>query len=132
MRSVALLATAGLAGALVALAAAPGTSSPVRQDATRARVTLTVDAAAGRHAISPLVYGVNFASQVAGLGKAFRVPVDRWGGNSTSRYNYTNDTYNTGSDWYFENIVAQRGRHPRLDGQDRPQASCEQPGDGAR
>jgi hypothetical protein len=34
------------------------------------------------------------------------VPVDRWGGNSTSRYNYTNDTYNTGSDWYFENIVA--------------------------
>jgi hypothetical protein len=69
-------------------------------------VTLTVDAARGRHRISPLIYGVNFASQVPGLGKAFRVPVDRWGGNSTSRYNYTNDTYNTGSDYYFENIVA--------------------------
>ena len=108
MRSVALLATAGLAGALVALAARSPAAPHPRYDATRrrARVTLTVDAAAARHAISPLVYGVNFASQVPGLGKAFRVPVDRWGGNSTSRYNYTNDTYNTGSDWYFENIVA--------------------------
>jgi hypothetical protein len=106
MRSVALLATAGLTGALVTLAAAPGSTTPVRRGASRAQVTLTVDVAAGHHAISPLVYGVNFASQVSGLGQAFRVPVDRWGGNSTSRYNYTNNTYNTGSDWYFENIVA--------------------------
>ena len=106
MRSVPPLAAAGVAVALVTLAAAPGSTSPVRRDASAAGVTLTVDAAAGRHPISPLVYGVNFASQISGLGKAFRVPVDRWGGNSTSRYNYTNDTYNTGSDWYFENIVA--------------------------
>jgi len=106
MRRVAPLATAGLAIVLVGLAAAPGTTSPVRPDASRARVTLTVDGASGHHAISPLIYGVNFASGVSGLGRAFRVPVDRWGGNSTSRYNFTNDTYNTGSDWYFENIVA--------------------------
>ena len=106
MRSVALLATAGLTGALVTLAAAPGSTTPVRRHDSRARVALTVDVAAAHHAISPLIYGVNFASQVPGLGKAFRVPVDRWGGNSTSRYNYTNNTYNTGSDWYFENIVA--------------------------
>jgi len=105
MRSVALLATAGLTGALVTLSTAPGSTTPVRRDAPRA-VTLTIDAGAARHPISPLVYGVNFASQVSGLGAAFRVPVDRWGGNSTSRYNYTNDTYNTGADWYFENIVA--------------------------
>ena len=109
MRFVVPLATAGLAVALVTPAAAPGSTSPVRRDASTARVTLTVDAAKGRHAISPLVYGVNFASQVPGLRRAFRVPVDRWGGNSTSRYNYTNDTYNTGSDWYFENIVAGAG-----------------------
>jgi len=108
MRSVALLASAGLAGALVTLAAAPGSTASVRRPTTAqtAQVTLTVDAAAGRHAISPLIYGVNFASQISGLGTAFRVPIDRWGGNSTSRYNYTDDTYNTGSDWYFENIVA--------------------------
>jgi hypothetical protein len=105
VRSVILLATAGLGVALVT-AAAPGSTSPAHHDAARAHVTLTVDVAQGRHAISPLIYGVNFASQVSGLGKAFRVPVDRWGGNSTSRYNYTNNTYNTGSDYYFENIVA--------------------------
>src|SRR5690242_2898277 len=109
MRSVALLATAGLAVTLTTTAAAPGSSAQVRRAAAGDRITLTVDAGKGRHAISPLIYGVNFASQVSGLGQAFRVPVDRWGGNSTSRYNYTNDTYNTGSDWYFENIVASGG-----------------------
>jgi hypothetical protein len=30
--------------------------------------------------------------------------VRRWGGNSTTRYNWQIDTYNTGSDWFFENI----------------------------
>jgi Glycoside hydrolase family 44 len=105
MRSVAPLAAAALTAALVTVVASPGNSSAVRRTATTG-VTLTVDAAHGRHRISPLVYGVDFASQVSGLGQAFRVPVDRWGGNSTSRYNYTNNTYNTGSDYYFENIVA--------------------------
>ncbi len=28
----------------------------------------------------------------------------RWGGNSTSRYNWQSNISNTGSDWYFENI----------------------------
>ncbi len=106
MRTVALLATAGLAVALTTTVAEPGSSAAVRRDKAGDQVTLTVDAGKGRHAISALVYGVNFASQVPGLKKAFRVPVDRWGGNSTSRYNYTNNTYNTGSDYYFENIVA--------------------------
>ena len=107
MRLVAPLATAGaVVVALVTVAAAPGSTAPVRRDAKMSSMTLKVDAARGRHPISPLIYGVNFASQVSGLDTAFRVPVDRWGGNSSSRYNYTNDTYSTGSDWYFENIVA--------------------------
>jgi hypothetical protein len=105
VRPLALLATAGLAVAVTTTAAAPGSTAEVRR-AEAEQVRLTVDAGKGRHAISPLIYGVNFASQVPRLGKAFVVPVDRWGGNSTSRYNYSNDTYNTGSDWYFENIVA--------------------------
>jgi len=73
---------------------------------TSKKVTLSVDAAAGRHAISPLVYGVNFGSQTSGLNKVLNIPVDRWGGNSTSRYNYTNGFTNTGADWYFENVVS--------------------------
>jgi len=63
---------------------------------------LSVDAAAGRHPISPAIYGMNFAGE--DLAAELDLPVRRWGGNSTTRYNWQNDTYNTGSDWYFENI----------------------------
>ena len=63
---------------------------------------LSVDAAAGRHLISPMIYGMNFADEE--LAGELDLPVRRWGGNSTTRYNWQNDTYNTGSDWYFENI----------------------------
>lgn len=63
---------------------------------------LTVNASAGRHAISDGIYGINYASEQ--LAADLRLPVRRWGGNSTSRYNWQNDTSNTGSDWYFENI----------------------------
>lgn len=90
-------------------AAAAPDEGPVPAEALSAKVkkvTLRVDAAAGVHPISPLIYGVNFASRVDGLDAAFAVPLDRWGGNSTSRYNYLNDTTNTGQDWYFENIVS--------------------------
>jgi Glycoside hydrolase family 44 len=63
---------------------------------------LTVDPAVGRHPISRYVYGMNFTD--ASLAKELRLPVDRWGGNATTRYNYRNDTSNRASDWYFENI----------------------------
>ncbi|RSM43837.1 endoglucanase [Amycolatopsis balhimycina DSM 5908] len=63
-----------------------------------------MDLFAARHAISPDIYGMNGGDPalVAELG----TPVSRWGGNASSRYNFKNHTYNTGSDWYFENIVA--------------------------
>ena len=63
---------------------------------------LSVDAAANRHAISPYIYGMNYASEA--IASALNLPVRRWGGNSTSRYNWQNDTTNTGSDYYFENV----------------------------
>ncbi|WP_410674959.1 glycoside hydrolase family 44 protein [Amycolatopsis sp. cmx-4-68] len=72
--------------------------------ASAAELKLSVDLFAARHAISPDVYGMNGGDPalVAELG----TPVSRWGGNASSRYNFTNHTYNTGSDWFFENIVA--------------------------
>ncbi len=63
---------------------------------------LSVDAAAGRHAISPYIYGMNYADE--DLAQELRLPVRRWGGNSTTRYNWQIDVHNTGSDWYYENI----------------------------
>jgi len=63
---------------------------------------LQVNAAAGQHPISSYIYGINCAD--AALAQQARLPVRRWGGNATTRYNWQNDFSNTGSDWYFENI----------------------------
>lgn len=70
---------------------------------------LTVNVAAGRRAISPYIYGMNFADPA--LANELDLPVNRRGGNSTTRYNWMIDTYNTGSDWYFENI-AEKNSNP--------------------
>src|SRR5450755_3618119 len=90
---VALLVAAAAVPAGVVTSAAAASAGPA----------LTVDAAAGRHAISSDIYGMNFSD--ASLATELGLTADRWGGNSTSRYNYTNNTHNTGSDYYFENIV---------------------------
>ena len=63
---------------------------------------LHVNVGAGRHAISDDIYGMNFADEE--LAAELRLPVRRWGGNSTTRYNWQTSMHNVGSDWYFENI----------------------------
>ena len=63
---------------------------------------LSVNAGAGQHPISPDIYGMNFADET--LAAELNLPVNRWGGNSTTRYNWQEDVHNTGMDWYFENI----------------------------
>jgi hypothetical protein len=65
-------------------------------------VAVSVDPGADRHAISPLIYGVNFGSKA----QAARIhwPVRRWGGNSTTRYSWQDDISNHASDWFFYNI----------------------------
>jgi hypothetical protein len=70
--------------------------------ASAAPVAVTVDPSLDRHAINPLVYGVNFgdAQEFGDL----PYPSRRWGGNSTTRYSWTLDTHNTGADWFYMNI----------------------------
>jgi hypothetical protein len=65
-------------------------------------VTVSVDAAANLHPINPNVYGVAYGttSQLADL----NVPLNRYGGNNASRYNWQLNADNRGSDWYFESI----------------------------
>jgi hypothetical protein len=78
---------------------------------------LSVDAASGRHAISPYIYGMNFPDE--SLATELQLPVQRWGGNSTTRYNYLNDISNRASDWYFENIPGDKSNPATLpDGSD--------------
>jgi uncharacterized protein (TIGR03437 family) len=64
--------------------------------------TLTVDANASRHPISPLIYGIDDYSD-NGLANLVRTGVRRWGGDATSRYNWQLDTINSASDWYYTN-----------------------------
>ncbi len=70
-------------------------------------VTVSIDVAAGRHAISPYVYGVSYGTpaQLAEL----RTPLVRMGGNNTSRYNWQINADNRARDWYFESIAADSG-----------------------
>jgi hypothetical protein len=69
---------------------------------TNTTVTVQIDAAADRHAISPLIYGVAFASssQLADL----NAPLNRSGGNSETRYNWQLNAHNRAADWYFQSI----------------------------
>lgn len=71
----------------------------VGNTAPPAPVTVSVDPALDRRAISRWIYGVNFAdpAQIDANGYT----VNRWGGNATSRYNYLLDTYNSAFDWFF-------------------------------
>lgn len=68
---------------------------------------LAIDASLDRWAINPDVYGMNFADPA--LTTELGLTLSRWGGNATSRYNWTNNTTNLGADWYFENYVKPAG-----------------------
>src|SRR5258708_32331421 len=82
-------------GLLVA-AALSGLVAPAQNPA----VTVAVDASANRHAINPNVYGVAYGTttQLSDL----NVPLNRYGGNNTSRYNWQGNGHNRGQDWDFE------------------------------
>jgi len=91
----------GLAASLLAMMV---TDPAATSAAATTGPALSVDVSAARHAISPDIYGLNGGDPAfsAEIGQS----VARWGGNASTRYNFKNHTYNTGSDWYFENIVA--------------------------
>lgn len=70
-------------------------------------ITLRVDVNAARKPISPYIYGMNqygTRDSEAALLQELAVPVRRWGGNATSRYNYQTDISNHAADWFFNNL----------------------------
>jgi hypothetical protein len=62
---------------------------------------ITIDVTRNRHPISPEIYGASYAQTDA---PGYRCPIDRFGGNNTSRYNWMANADNKGSDWFFETI----------------------------
>ena len=63
---------------------------------------IKVDAGANRHPISPLIYGVAYGD-AAGLAD-LNAPLNRQGGNNTTRYNWQLNADNRASDYFFESI----------------------------
>lgn len=86
------------AGASITFAAPPAAAGP----------TLSVDMALPTHPINPFIYGMNAwrlpgqERQAEMVAKEVRLPLNRWGGDADSRYNYKLDVTNAGDDWFFE------------------------------
>ena len=91
-----------------------GTPLPAPTPDGSTTVVLQVDECAARHAISDDIYGITFfwdtgsaSSDQATLqaqlqfAKQVRLPVNRLGGDGTTRYNWQVDSSNAGEDWYF-------------------------------
>ena len=70
---------------------------------------LTVDAGNETHAISPLIYGMDAYTLDPSVITAANLGVVRWGGDSTSRYNYKLDVTSSAGDYYFENQAGTDG-----------------------
>ena len=74
--------------------------------AAAAGPALAVDAGNQTHAINPFIYGMNgYPGSRSAAAASISLPIDRWGGNEATSYNYLYDLDAKGSDWYFENYI---------------------------
>jgi hypothetical protein len=87
---------------LIVAALALGPLGTAGQAEAQGGPALGVNAGAGLRSISPNIYGMNYPAPA--LAAELGMTVQRWGGNSTTRYNWQANVHNTGSDYYFENI----------------------------
>lgn len=67
-----------------------------------AAINVSVDLTANVHPFSQQIFGVAYGNSTRNAAMGYTV--DRWGGNSTTRYNWQADIHNTASDYFYENI----------------------------
>jgi len=109
--TVTITATSTMAGFTNVSGSATVTLSP---PATATGPALTVNVASPGNHISPDIYGMDAyllhgtAADANAVAPA-NITVDRWGGDSTERYNYQLDVTNSIDDWYFENGTGNGG-----------------------
>jgi len=77
-------------------------------------VSVAVDVSADVHAFSPDIFGVAYGDDARNAQVGYTVR--RWGGNSTTRYNWTVDVHSTAADYFFENVpdASDRTRVPPI------------------
>jgi hypothetical protein len=93
----------GAVAAPLVAAAAVSFLHPASASAQNPAVTIAVDANVNRRPIDPNIYGVAHAS-TAELND-LNSPLNRNGGNNTTRYNWQLNADNRGNDWYYESIA---------------------------
>src|SRR4051794_26001415 len=83
--------------------AAPNKVTPVPKFPAAAAyaATATVDVSRPVHAIPDAIYGACELPKEKLA--AYGIPVVRWGGNRSSRYNWKRNVDNAGNDWFFKN-----------------------------
>jgi hypothetical protein len=74
--------------------------TPTAGKISGATTPMAVECKSAGQAVSPTIFGVAFADEDKDLGAT----AHRWGGNTTSRYNYKLSAWNTTFTWFFENI----------------------------
>lgn len=90
-------------------ALAPSVTASNIPPGSLANVAVGVDSSAAGSPISPFIYGVAFADEPTL--KALGATVDRWGGNTSTRYNWViGHAWNSARDWEFRNGD---GGHPQ-------------------
>jgi hypothetical protein len=77
-------------------------TSPPSETIYSNTVAIAVNAALNQHPINPLIYGVAFAS--SSQLDELNAPLNRWGGNSTTRYNWLLNADNKANDWYYQSL----------------------------
>lgn len=101
-----LLAVCSLPSARAITVDATGNVRGVTPQAS-GQINLEIDANADNRTISSEIYGMNYPSEQ--LAAELRLPLQRWGGNATTRYNYLADVSNRGSDYFFQNVPQSQG-----------------------
>ncbi|RKN70600.1 glycoside hydrolase family 44 protein [Paenibacillus ginsengarvi] len=76
-------------------------------------IGVKVDQASPRKPINSDIYGVNF-DESNPTDSQLKFPVQRWGGNQTTRYNWELDIANRASDWFFMNYPYDNDRPGEL------------------
>jgi hypothetical protein len=91
----------------IILTVGDGTSAPAAGSTPAKTVSLAVECSKASKPISPLIYGNssgNFSFGATGR---------RMGGNTTTRLNWDiGNVWNTGKDWFFENVSGPKGSNP--------------------
>ncbi|HEX4321173.1 MAG TPA: glycoside hydrolase family 44 protein [Acidobacteriaceae bacterium] len=66
-------------------------------------LAMSVDFSNVTHPINPYIYGWNAFQVPQSEAAVIDLPLNRWGGDATTRYNYLTDAYNSASDFWYLN-----------------------------